>query len=214
MRASGRSLYPSPSERSKVNCVRMGGRVGKRLAGRGGEKVETRTVIETDVEMKLRTILIRIHHVARAHSGTAEPANVSRRAVSRDNGDPGFLIRMPLIERAAALDHFHIGDEGEEREHRVIWRHGKIVDHCRPRHFEPDFIDHPAVAIERVEDDVFRAIAFGLIREGEHFVVNQVEFGMRAQAHAGDGSGEVAMSPRFQRLRIELVRQVVLFESE
>src|ERR1700735_729132 len=69
-----------------------GRRCRKRLAGRGGEKVETRTVIETDVKMKLRTILIRIHHVARAHGGTTEPADVSRRAMPRDNGDPGFLI--------------------------------------------------------------------------------------------------------------------------
>ena len=123
--------------------------------------------------MKLRAILIRIHHVARAHGGTTEPADVARGAVARDNGDPGFLIRMPLIERPAALHRFHIGDEREEREYRVIRRHGKIVDHAGPRHFEPDFVDHPAVAIERVEDDVFRAIALCLIREGEHFVVNQ-----------------------------------------
>ena len=191
-----------------------GRRRRERLARRGRKKVEARAVIEADIEVDLRAVLIRIHHVAGAHGGTPEPADVARGAVARHDRHLRLFIRMPLVKRRSALDRFDVGDEGEERKHRVVGRHREIVDHARPRHFEPDLVDHSAIAIERVEDDVFGAVALGLIREGEHFVVNQVELGVGAQAHARDGAAEIGTPAGFQRLRVELIRQVVFLQRQ
>src|SRR5690606_10570947 len=52
------------------------------------KELEAVAVVETDIEMQLRALVVRVHHVPGADGGAMEPANVARAPPAREHGVP------------------------------------------------------------------------------------------------------------------------------
>ena len=113
------------SPRSKLIRVRIGGTGAVSLPVRRREEREAIALVEAQIEMELRALHRRVHHVAGAGRGAAEPAQSSARAAARKHRDHGLAVGMPLIERPALLDHVEIGREREERDHDMRFGHAR-----------------------------------------------------------------------------------------
>ncbi len=124
-----------------------------------------------------------VHHVPGADGRALEPAHVGGGAASRHNGVVAWLIRVPLVVRAAGLDDFQIRDEREERHDDVRVGHREVVNHAGIRHLERNLVHDVAIGIGDIDHDVPRGIALGLVGKGDELVAMQIELRMRRQAH-------------------------------
>ncbi len=147
-----------------------------------------------------------IHHVAGADGGTAEPADPARVPAAREHGIVARLVRMPLIEGAALLEHAEVRDQREERHDDVLLGDREVVDHARVRHVEPHLVRDAAVGVDDVEGEIRRRIAARLIREREQLVALPVELRMRREGDGLEGAVEIPFAARLERVRIDDVR--------
>ncbi len=164
--------------------------------------------------MNLGPLLIGVHHVPGAGGGAAEEAHVLRPASPRDDGDHRVLVPVPLVEGAALLQVLHVGDQREEREHHVVRGDREIVHAGGVGRVEPDLVHHRAGVVDFVEHHVGRAVALGLVREGQQPVVDDVHLGMGAHRHRLDLAAIVEPAPGLQGVGVDLVGEVVLLQHQ
>ena len=154
-----------------------------------------------------------VHDMKDVAAFGAEPDDVLRRTAALHDADIRAFLRLPGIRRLAAHRAIHAAGDRQDRKQQMIFGDDEVVHHAGIGRFETIEPRHHAGCIDRSKGEGRGQRTGGIVTEEHHLAGDRIDLGMRGE-RTGDGALVVAIASSIERIRLDLGRQMALFERQ